>query len=663
MTEENQGFFEVARRKKQATPKAAFVFLVRGKRIMKAEQKGLVPKHYSILSNIIFFIKFFRLEEPMVLVLGVFEILLKSVTPLIGIWLPKITIDLIERGVTVTRATAALGGFILLMIIMNGSSQAVQGGKYNLYNQQRITVMGKLFLKSLRIQYADVESGEVKKIYEMAKGTVNGGDWSAMSKTVSGTVDLFVNIISFVLYSTLLGFLNIWVLAILIVLSLVNYGVSLSHIKKQETYREEDAVAGKHFNSVNNAMGDPKGAKDVRIFGMKHWLLQLREIVLEEKAKVQKKIQWTAAFYFRIGLVLSAVRDLGAYAWLLYQASEGRMSAGDFVLYFGAITGFSVFVNGVMNAIADLRQAANGTDYLRAYMELPDEDRLSGSRHVEELARLTSIEFRDVSFSYGHRQVDGVRDKEQGDWENDAEGKQVFSHLNLTIHAGEKIALVGVNGAGKTTLAKLLCGMYDPDEGQILINGIDRNEFPREELYELFSVVFQETMILPFTVGENLSMDRTERIDEKWAWDCLDKAGLGEFFREHNIGMHRYMTRTLMKDGLELSGGQKQRFLLARALYKDAPILILDEPTAAIDPIAESQIYDNYRQYTEGKTAVFISHRLASTRFSDRIVLLEDGRIVEMGTHAELMRRGGTYAEMFELQRSYYSTDNEIQKI
>ena len=624
---------------------------------------GFVPKHYSILSDIYFFIKFFRQEEPMVLVLSVLEILLRSVAPLIGIWLPKLTIDLAEQGVTVTRAATALGCFVLLMIIVNGTGQAVQGGKYNLYNQQRVTVIGKLFLKSLRIRYADVESGEMKKIYMKAQGTVNGGDWSAMSKTVSGTVDLLVNIISFALYSTLIGFLNIWVLAVLVGISLINYGLILRHIKKQETYRDEDAVAWKHFNSVNNAMGNPMGAKDVRIFGMKHWLLQLREIVLEEKAKVQKKIQRTAAFYSGIGLLLSAARDLGAYAWLLYQASNGRLSAGDFVLYFGAITGFSVFVNGVMNAIADLRQAANGTDYLRAYLELPEEDRTSGNRHVEELARLTSIEFRDVSFSYGHRKVDGLRNKEQRDWENDAEGKQVFSHLNLTIHAGEKIALVGVNGAGKTTLVKLLCGMYDPDEGQILINDIDRNEFPREELYELFSVVFQETMILPFTVGENLSMDRIERIDEKRAWECLDKAGLGDFFREQNIGMHRYMTRTLMKDGLELSGGQKQRFLLARALYKDSPILILDEPTAALDPIAESQIYDSYRQYMEEKTAIYISHRLASTRFSDRIVLLDDGRIAEMGTHEELMHRGGAYAEMFELQSSYYSKESEIQEI
>lgn len=631
---------------------------------MEAEQKGFVPKHYSILSDILFFADYFRREEPMVLVFSVFEILLKSVAPLIGIWLPKVTLDLVEQRVTVARAAAVLGSFVLVMILVNGINQAVEGGKYHMYNTQRTNMLGKLFLKSLRIKYGDVESGEMKKVYIKATDAIYWGDGSAMSMTVARTIALCVNLLSFILYSTVLGFLNLWMLAVLIGLSLINYRLSLSHIKKQETFRDENGTAWRHYHSVNNAMGNPNGAKDIRIFGMKQWLLQLREVVLGELTKVQKKYQFTSAFYNRISFMLSAIRDLGAYAWLLYQASEGKLTAGDFVLYFGAITGFSTFVNGIMYSLADLRGAANNTDYLRAYLELPEEDRISGDRHIEELKQPLSIEFWDVSFSYKQRQDDEMQGEEQisdemKDEESGTEEKYIFRHFNLTIHAGEKIALVGVNGAGKTTFVKLLCGMYEPDEGQILINGIDRNEFPKEEWYELFSVVFQETLILPFTVGENISMDRIERVDEKRAWNCLDKAGLGDFFREQGVSLRRYMTRRLMKDGLELSGGQKQRFLLARALYKDAPILVLDEPTAALDPIAESQVYDSYQKYTEGKMAIFISHRLASTRFSDRIVLIDDGKIVEMGSHEELMRAAGSYAEMFELQSSYYSEKGE----
>lgn len=625
---------------------------------MEAEKKEFVPKHYSILSDILFFADYFKREEPMVVFFSGIEILLKAAVPLFGIWLPKLAIDLVEKEAGITQAAFVLGGFVLCMIVFNGASQAVQGAKYHLYNEQRTNVLGMLFLKSLRIRYADVEAGEIKKVYTKARGSTTGGDWSALSMTVQATTDLCVNLLSFALYSTVIGFLNFWMLIILIVLSLINYRLRLSHIKKQETFREENATAWRHFGSVSNAMGNPYGAKDVRIFAMKHWLLQLRDVAIGELTEVQKKYQWTSAFYARISFALSALRDLGAYAWLLYQASEGKLTAGEFVLYFGAITGFSAFVNGIMNSLSSLRGAANDTDYLRAYLELPEEDRASGNRHIDELTLPLSIEFRDVSFSY-RRWKEDVQDEVTAESEDSMEGKCIFDHLNLTIRTGEKIALVGVNGAGKTTLVKLLCGMYDPDEGQILINGIDRNEFPRDELYKLFSVVFQETLILPFTVGENLSMDRIERVDEKKAWDCLDKAGLGEFFREQDIGIRRYMTKQLMKDGLELSGGQKQRFLLARALYKDAPILVLDEPTAALDPIAESQVYDSYQKYTEGKTAIFISHRLASTRFSDRIVLIEDGRILEQGSHEELMRAAGPYAEMFELQSSYYSEEKE----
>ena len=618
---------------------------------MKEAKKGFVPKHYSILSDILFYIGFFRREEPMVLVLCAAQILLGAVLPLLGIWLPKLTIDLVEQGVTISEAVALLGSFVLLMMILNGTGKAVEGGKYHFYNTQRTNLLGILFLKSLRIRYEDVEAGEIKKLYVKACNAVRWGDESGPSRMVAGTVSLAVNVLSFALYSTVIGSLSVWVLAVLVGLSLVNYGLSMRNIRRQERFREERAIALKHMNSVRKAMGNPQGAKDIRIFGMKGWLLKLRETVFQEFIAVQRKYERVRAYYGRLGFVLATFRDLGAYAWLLQRASKGELTAGEFVLYFGAVTGFAGFVTRIMNSLAELRLAANDTDYIRGYLELPEEDRTGGSRHVSELKKPLSIEFRDVSFSYKSWE------DEDAYGEKGPTGKRVFDHLNLTIYSGEKIALVGVNGAGKTTLVKLLCGMYDPDEGRILINGIDRNEFPREELYQLFSVVFQEPLLLPFTVGENLSLNRAEFVDEKRAWECLEKAGLGENFRERGIGIRSYLTRRMMENGVELSGGQRQRFLLARALYKDAPILVLDEPTAALDPIAESQVYDSYQKYTEGKTAVFISHRLASTRFSDRIVLLEDGKILEMGNHEELMRAGGAYAGMYEVQSSYYQEE------
>ena len=375
--------------------------------------------------------------------------------------------------------------------------------------------------------------------------------------------------------------------------------------------------------------------------------------MIGDQQEVNRKLYRKRSLYEKIGFLLSFGRDLGAYGFLLYQALEGRVSVSEFVLYFGAITGFSGFVLAIMNSLSELRAAANSADYLRAYMNLPEEDVSKGDRHISELTMPLQIEFVNVSFSY----QDAVEDGEEEISEEAAKGKVVFEHLDLTIHAGEKIALVGVNGAGKTTLVKLLCGMYDPDEGKILLNGIDRREFPKKELYQLFSVVFQEPLVLPFTVGENLVMDKADRVEEDRAWEALEKAGLKTVFEEKKIRLDTYMTKRLMNNGIELSGGQQQRFLLARALYKDAPVLVLDEPTAALDPIAEKEVYENYNRYSGGKTAVFISHRLASTRFSDRIVLLEDGKITEMGTHEELLDRNGKYAEMFRVQSNYYEKE------
>ncbi len=602
-------------------------------------------KHYSIVSDIWYFICFYRKQEPLVLVFCTVEIILGALSPLLMIYLPKIAIDLVEQKAELGHALFILGGYSLLMMLVYGVKNGLQAGKYNLYNTQRTNLLGMFFLKSLRIKYSDLESGELKKLYWKALETTWGGDWSACSRMVTDTVNLCVNVLSFILYSTVLSYLSIPMFVILLILALINYGISMSHIRFEESLREERALAEKHFHCVESAMGNVYGAKDIRIYGMKNWMIGLRDQTIGELRKLAEKSRKKDAFYERVGLSLAAARNLGAYAYLLYQTQSGSVSAGEFVLYFGAITGFSGFVNSIMSSFAALRGAANGTDYVRAWLDLPEENRQSGERHIDQLAFPLELTLQNVSFSY------------QGN--DETEGKSIFHDLNLTIRGGEKIALVGVNGAGKTTLVKLLCGMYEPDEGQILINGIDRNEFPKEELYQLFSIVFQEPLILPFTVGENLAMDRLERVDEERAWKALEKAGLKQTLQEKGIHMHSYMTKTMMEDGIELSGGQKQRFLLARALYKNAPIMVLDEPTAALDPIAESEIYNHYNRYSQGKTAIFISHRLASTRFSDRIILLTDGRIADMGTHEELMSAGGAYAQMFEIQSSYYRQEEQ----
>ncbi len=609
------------------------------KRDTAEQPKTKYEKHYNILQNIGYYFGYYRRTVPAFLWMGLGEIVFGAVEPLFGIYLSKLAVDLVTKGVTLQRLWLSLGVFGLLALSVYVVRTASEEGKYTLYNFRRSDLMARLFLKSLRVPYRMVEEGAAKELYWKALGTLNGGDWSALHKMTYGTIAIIKNIIRFVLYSTVLSLLSPWVAGLLLALSLLQYAVSMSRVKYMERFRGEEADLDKKKSYLfYSAMGNQSAAKDVRIFGMRGWLNKEKDIVLEKGRRLEKKKDRAGYLYWQLGSLLILGRDIFAYAYLLKQVAEGAVGAGDFVLYFGTITGFSGFVGSVMDSLAELRSGSLDTNFYRAYMELPEEERREGNRHISELKQPVSIEFRDVSFSY---------DKE-------AE-KKIFDHFNLKIKAGEKLALVGVNGAGKTTLVKLLCGMYEPDSGEILIGGIDRREFPREELYRLFSVVFQEAFLLPVTVAENLTFESD--YDRERAWRALEDAGLKEKLQAKGVGMDTFFDKDMDENGLELSGGEQQRFLLARALYKDAPVLILDEPTAALDPIAESEVYDSYSQYSGGKTALFISHRLASTRFSDRIVLLGEGGILEEGSHEELMARNGAYAEMFRVQSRYYARE------
>ena len=237
--------------------------------------------------------------------------------------------------------------------------------------------------------------------------------------------------------------------------------------------------------------------------------------------------------------------------------------------------------------------------------------------------------------------------------------EDIIHDLNLTVHPGEKLAIVGLNGAGKTTLVKLLCGLLDPTEGKVLLNGKDIRDFNRRSYYDLFSAVFQEFSVLDVTVAEQIAQT-TENIDYDRIADCIDKAGLTEMIAKLPKGLQTHVGREVHLDGVLFSGGQTQRLMLARALYKDGPILLLDEPTAALDPIAENDIYMKYSEMTHGRTSMFISHRLASTRFCDRIIFVADGGIKEEGTHESLLALGGEYAKLFEVQSRYYQEGKEF---
>ena len=571
---------------------------------------------------------------PLMILFLVLQITLSVVSPVLSIYIPKISLDLVTGGASTARVLSTLGGLGLIMAFSMALFGMAGNGKYMLVNSMRRFYHQKLFLKSLDCDYHYVESAAGQTKYTRAVSTIRAGDWSGTSKLTVAAVDITVAVASFLIYTGIISSLNLIVVGALIVLSSVNF-ITVRHAQKYELgKKDETARLEKKMRYVEQTANDWKWGKDIRLYGMSGWLLETREALLGAHTALNRKVRQR---YFTAGLVNALtlfLRDGLSYGYLIWSVANGAVSVGDLVLYFGAITGFSSFVGRIINDINELNGANLQMNDLRAFLDNTNAPDPANPAPLPTEGSM-SIEFREVTFSY---QKDGA---------------PVLDHFNLKITAGEKIALVGVNGAGKTTIVKLLCGFYQPDAGEILIDGIDINRFRKKDLYSLFSAVFQDIFLAPFTVSENISMRLDRDTDPARVADCLEKAGLADAIAKYPDGARSYMLKAV-NDGIVLSGGQQQKLLMARALYKDAPILILDEPTAALDPIAESETYERFHELARDKTSIYISHRLASTRFCDRVIYLESGRAAEAGSHEELLRLGGSYARMYEMQSHYY---------
>lgn len=514
----------------------------------------------------------------------------------------------------------------------------------NLQNWWRIIYARMSFIpirmkKLLNMNYENLEIPDVLNLSQRA-GKATEGNSDGVEGFLRSIQGLFVGICKIAMSITIISFLNPLILGIILILAVIDYIIT-DRTKRADKIKTWDALSDKYRKQgyISSVEQDFSYAKDIRVFNLQKFLLDKHKKVddqIHEKTS-KSKIRWLKAS--GLNQIVAIFQEGILYIWLVYNVLYNNLSIGDFTLYLGTIRTFFNTVGSLLYNVADLRlQSLQINDY-RNFLDYGEKDDGANVPQQDQYV----FEFKNVSFKYP------------------GQDQYTLRNLSLKISSGTRLAIVGLNGAGKSTFIKLLCGLYAPSEGNIYLNGIDISTFNKKSYYSLFAPVFQDIEIFAFPLSENISMSTPENTDIEKATNAATKAGLKDKLRLLPNGIASQMLKIFHDDGIDLSGGEKQKLAIARALYKDAPVVILDEPTSALDPLAEYQVYTNFDQIIGAKTAIYISHRLASTRFCDAVALFSDGILKEYDTHENLIRKKGEYYHLFEVQAQYYRNQERKQ--
>lgn len=549
--------------------------------------------------------------------------------PIITAYIPKAMIDCIEQGVTVGRLTLVVASLSVLVVLTTWldpfMKELINGGARII----RMRYAMAAFDKNLNAPYVQIESLKGREMNERAEEFYRSYH-SAGASFIEILNQVCICVVGIIASVTLIYKINFVVIAIILISCAAEF-LLLSFLNKRELETRDER--SRVFTKLHYFYSQAKNfdsAKDVRLYGFSdRFIKTMAQLVWECEKNVSYYARVSAADGGARAL-LNLIRELVAYAYLTYLVVKGRLSVSDFIFYFGIITGFSSWILNLVYSWSGLERCCNDCQKFRDYVESEKQEN-DISADFEDVS---SVEFKNVSFAYPEAETNTIK------------------NMSFKVKRGENIAIVGENGAGKTTVVKLLCGLYEITQGEILINGQKKSGF------NLFAPVFQDYVFLPMTIAQNIAAD-TE-YDRERLYDAFDKAGITEKINSLKNKENTYMVKDVYKDAVDFSGGEKQKLLLAKAIYKNAPVLILDEPTAALDPIAENELYLKYNEMTEGKISFFISHRLSSTRFCDRILFISDGIIAESGSHEELMAKKGKYYRMYQLQSYYYKEGGAV---
>ncbi|WP_125702134.1 ATP-binding cassette domain-containing protein [Lacticaseibacillus daqingensis] len=563
-------------------------------------------------------------------------VVMTAILGVIGVVLPAWLVGLLA-------ASAHFGHFAGVALGMAAAVAGATAVNYylriygnNFSGNVRSAVSLTMYAQVFGLAYQQLVDPDTQELYHRA--AANGVSWTLAGAQAIffGCQNLLADGVLLLLFMGTLSAFTPWLFALVLLAAAVAYW-AMQHYRRWYAANKDawSATARQQSYLRRTAYADTNG-KDMRLYHTQTWYQTHFDQLIATRMAWQKRQSSRALVAGLIGNAAGLVRDGAAYGLLLLGMVSQTLTLSAFTLLFGVVNQFVGLTTKLLADWDQLTKASIDLQEVRAFLALKQPP--AGVAAPAALAqRPVTIQFDHVSYTYPKSATASLTD------------------VSFTLHAGERLALVGINGAGKSTLAQLMMGLFTPTTGRILINGVDAATLDAAARCALFAPVFQTSEVLALTVAQNVALTATP--DLARVQQALTEAGLAAVVAALPQGLQTPMTRNIVDDGISFSGGQLQKLMLARALYKDAPVLVLDEPTAALAPLAENAIYTEYAALTAHKSAVFISHRLASTRFCDRILFLKDGRIAASGDHATLMAQGGDYATMYAVQSKYYQTE------
>ena len=572
-----------------------------------------------------------RFNKKYIFYAALFQIV-TALVPLTGVVMPKYIIDELTGLQRVEYLAVYVGALVLINLVGSILLAYLEGAMFTSKSEVFSSFECMMAEKLMTCDFESLEDPGFLDVKEKAHRILyaEGQGFGAVldhAFNIAGKVFIFAGLVG------VLSTLNIWMVLVFVALVLLNSAVESRVQKRYVSWDIEKAPIERRSAYLLNIIENFEYGKEERIYGLKDFLI----------SRVAKHLGESDAFYKRqtrelnksqyFTAVTSFFRDAISYIYLISKVIAGSIQIGSFTMYVGAVSQFSTAMNDMMSSIVNIRRFGLYYDELNKYINMPQTMR-EGEKTVDNETGEYTIKFENVSFRYPGSEIYALK------------------NVNITITPSEKLSIVGENGAGKTTFVKLLLRLYDPTEGRILLNGTDIREFDYDEYQNLMAAVFQDFRLFSFTLKENVCFDK--KCSDEVVIDCLRRSGFENKLDQLPKGIYTNVYKNFEEDGFEPSGGEGQKIALARALFKDTPVVILDEPTAALDPRAEYEMYQNFNKMSEGKTTIFISHRLSSSRFCDKIAVFAGGEIKEYGSHDELYSKDGMYHELFDMQAKFY---------